>query len=175
MITVGPTGKVVKGDVLDVSQIALEQMLRDYDANLYFSWNPTKLHGHGVWELRRRPDLKTALHEGSYQGMNFYTVDYLESDLNHVKDFAYLNYNIVEWVKLHDIWGQFNFDKDKEQRLHKYLKDMDNAQESLLERKKKAMRKELTYDLMQDRSAISDLKNRVLSGVNPNLLGKFWK
>lgn len=100
MILVNNVSKLVSGHVLDCKKESVEAALQFYDKLLYLKWNPKKLQGNGVWELRRRPEHKAIKEVISYEGVNYAVLGYKEYDwVHHVKDFAYINYSILEWVQ----------------------------------------------------------------------------
>src|ERR1044071_7768295 len=108
-IWVAPVGKIVTGNVLDCGKQALERKLREYDNQLYVKWNPKKLKGHGCWELRRRPELKS-IKPGDvsvYAGNTIVFPKYHENGFDsHLKDFAFLNYSMVSWLQANDQWAK---------------------------------------------------------------------
>lgn len=169
-----PTGNVITGHVLDCAVGPLEKALRDHDAQLYVKWNPRKLHGWGVWEVRRRPESKSVREEDIvvWKGNTFVFPKYHEvSIVNHVVDVPYLNYSVVSKVKGMDTWAkeQFgykgkNFAREVEYLEAKYDESVD--EKSMLER---------DYNLKQMRSEIRDLKEFVLSGGNPARIADFWR
>lgn len=175
MITVGPVGKLIHGDVLDVNKKALQERLQDFDHQLYLIWNADKLKGHGCWELRRRPNEKTALHVADYEGASFYELDYLESGNNHVKDFSYLNYGILEWVKTHDMWGRFNYQTGKHENTTSFINRTESAELAKMAADKAATRAQTKYEIMQDRSLIRSYRNHINSGTNPAEIARYWK
>jgi hypothetical protein len=61
VISVGPVGSVSIGHVLDCNKKAFEAALTAYDPLLYVKWNPKKMRGHGVWEIRRKPEFYSAV------------------------------------------------------------------------------------------------------------------
>jgi hypothetical protein len=174
-IEIGPTGSLIKGDVLDSSQKALEAKLRDIDSQLYVTWNPHKFRGYGAWELRRRPDLKYALYQGSFQGTPIYELAYLETGINHIKDMAFLDYRILEWVRDADLWTKYGLGREQNSRLEYFKTNIERAEREYKARQKAKARAELKYQILQDRKIVRDFKERIASGLNPGLLGKHWK
>lgn len=175
MITVGPTGNVVRGDVLDVNKSALERVLKDYDTLLYVKWNPKKFKGWGCWEIRRHPNEKTVADFAEYADATYVKIDYVEVDLvHHVKDLAFLDYSVLTWIKNADVWKQANYG-GKAAQVSQWVNNLEAAEAAHKEQVMAKQRKELVYSMMQARSAIRDWKDRINSGVNPNLIGKFWK
>lgn len=164
MVTIGPTGKLVTGRVLDVAKVPFERALREIDKRLYVRWNPDKLIGNGCWEIRIKPGKKTALYQGSYQGMNFYELDYLETDtIHHVLDCAFLNFDAIRKLKEMDTTNPKHFihslEYDEQVRVN------EQTERALAERK---------YAIKQNKKAISDLYEMVRSGQNIHrILGSF--
>jgi len=159
-----PTGKIVQGDVLDVEKTQLERALQEYDPQVYLKWNPEKCKGWGCWELRRRPSEKTAILAGSHQGVQFYELDYLETDMaNHVKDWAYLNYDILGWMKDRDVWKHKSFADYIEKR------EAENTA-----RIKAEARAERAYAIKQHKTQIRALREKALSGTNLAEIAKHW-
>lgn len=161
---VGPTGALVQGDVLDVNKHSLELKLKEFDPQLYLKWNPKKRRGMGIWELRRKPEKKTAIYVGEYSGIKLFNVDYLESDLvHHVKDLEYLDYSILNWLKKADTWT-----------IKDYTKNLEQEESDFKDKYLNRAREERLYMMKQERKALNEYKEKILSGVNPNLLGAFW-
>lgn len=176
MITVGPVGKVVEGDVLDCNKANLERALKDYDHQLYLKWNPKKIKGHGCWELRRRPSYKTIKAILELDGKSYILIDYVEHDIvHHVKDMAFLDYRILEWVKDHDLYTQTNFEVGQEHRLNNWSADLDKRGEAARAKIKQDQYKEAMYGLLQNKTAIREYKEAILSGTNPAHIAKYWK
>jgi hypothetical protein len=158
-----PTGKLVRGHVLDVSLKPFLRALKDYDKQLYVEWNPRKLRGEGCWEIRRLPNQKTAVYQGSLGGLNFYKILYLESRLtHHVLDCAFLNYDVLR--KLQDI------------DMYRIIKgsgyaSLDDLIESRTKEAQEAKRAEashnLKYAIRQNKSAMSNFYEMVRSGIHP--------
>src|SRR5271166_2931566 len=118
-IYINGESKLIKGHVLDVSAVPLLAALRRYDPQLYLKWNAKKRAGRGCWELRRNPELKSArvgrkvesprgpvripgdIYE--FQGYTLCVPKYNETHFeNHVKDFDYLTYGMLDWISKHD-------------------------------------------------------------------------
>lgn len=164
MISVGATGSLVTGDILDVNRNALERKLRDYDSQLYLKWNPKKLRGYGLWEVRRRPNLPTAHPISVFKGTTIYKLDYIENDIiNHVMDLPYLNYSALTKLEKMDTWKDKNWVQNAEYKGAKYREDAE---------KKKL--KELAYNFKQQKQEIRDYRQWISEGNNPALLAHFW-
>ncbi len=159
-----PTGKVIEGHVLDVNRKQFERKLREYDNQLYVKWNPRKCRGYGCYEVRRRPNEKSRISYGTYQGVTFTELKYIENDFSsHIMDVPYLNYAILVKLQKIDTWKNKNWVADMEYEEAKYQAEQEEKQ-----------RKELLYNMMQYKSAFRDFKALVLSGENPHHLAKFW-
>lgn len=174
-IEMGPTGASIVGDILDVNKKQLERAIQDYDSQLYFKWNPQKQNGWGVWELRRRPALKSIKETIRYGGAVYQVIEYKEHDLeHHVWDLPVLNYSLLQRLKEADQFVMCNYEAGKAHRLSKHIVDMeDKAFQNKYEAKEKA-RADMLYNLKQDKKIIDDFRERVVSGVDPNHLMRFW-
>lgn len=172
---VGATGYLVQGDVLDTNKLHLERALRDYDAQLYLKWNPKKCAGMGTWELRARPEKKTVIFQGSHEGINYYSLEYKEIGVeNHIKDFQILGYDIVTWVKSHDLWSQIGYIKGNEKQVNYLVDKIEYNERRIKAEKQEKLRNEVRYQMRQEKSAIRDYKDAIMSGTNPSLLAHFW-
>lgn len=163
----GPTGRLVRGHVLDVDKQGFDEALRFYDKNLYTVWNPHKLGGWGCWEIRRLPTKKSMVYRGSHQGASFYDLEYVENDLiHHVLDCAFLNYDALRKLKEMDTWGNRQWTHDLERR--------EEEHRETVKRKADEARK---YALKQNRSVTRDLYEAVRSGIHPAqiLLSSKWR
>lgn len=175
-ISLGPTGNTVIGDVLDVNRASLEPIIQHYDPQLYLKWNATKNYGYGVWELRRRPDKKTIVSSVVYEGNTYCVVDYKENNWeHHVKDFPCLSYRILEWLKESDQWIMSNYEDNQMLRLQRHLKRMDQTEQKIKDDAVAKARAEMMYKLKQDKSILNDFREKILSGVNPAHLMRYWK
>ncbi len=175
MIRIGAVGKLIVGDVLDVNKKSFEQSLRFIDGQLYVKWNTHKLDGHGCWELRRRADEKTAIHVADFQGMRFFTVDYIENGTNHVKDFPYLNYKILEWVKSHDLWSRFNFVKHSDKNIDEFINKTEALEFTSRDAKIEKLKADRRYEILQDKATIKKAREELATGTNPAMFVKGWK
>jgi hypothetical protein len=163
-ITVGPTGNTVTGNVFDVNPKSFEKLLKDYDELLYIKWNPKKKDGMGCWEIRRRPDRKTAVHAGTYQGQDIYELKYVEYKLiHHVLDVPSLGYDTLAYLKSIDTFnekdwvGNFNYTSDRK----------------IAEAKAKA-NAELRYNISQFKKEFSAWRAELASGANPHHILRNW-
>jgi hypothetical protein len=180
--------KLIQGHVLDVSRPHLLAALRRYDQQLYLKWNAKKRGGLGVWELRRKPEFKSVQEsrwlDAPGKGKVFVKGDVFEFDgftivepkyhetsfENHVKDFEVLTYQILDWVKAHDVWEMQNtgfkgknFVNEAEYREAKYEEKID--EDSYAEKQ---------YMIKQHRTDFNDLREYVLAGGNPARLVDYW-
>ncbi len=166
-ITVGPTGSLIRGDVLDCAPKAFQRTLQDYDKQLYLSWNPKKVKGWGCWEIRRAPTHKTAVYQGEYAGASYYRLLPVEFNaVHHVLDCAFLNYDAVNKLKRMDTFvGGKSFSQVLEEREAAH-------REAVSARAKE----ELKYAIKQHKSAARDFYELVRSGVHPAqvLLSTKW-
>lgn len=175
-IQLGATGRLIKGDVLDCNKTSLERAVRDYDAQLYFKWNPKKYHGYGCWELRRRPEKKTVSDVAEFDGHLIFKVDYVENDLeNHVKDLGFLDYRVIDWLKTADTWKQVNYEASQAHRSAKWVKDLEDRESAHRDSLQAKVKSEALYGMRQNKTAIRQYKEAILSGTNPALLAKYWK
>lgn len=177
-------GNVIRGHVLDVNKKHLEKKIKEYDPQLYLKWNPLKSmkangkpyiqppegmywrgFGHGCWELRRRPNEKRAMPTWEIGGSIVFSLEYVENEVeNHIMDFQYLNYGIVEWIKKHDAWAVKNFTRELE-----YIED--KAYDRQLDKNQDDLR----YNIKHERKAMRDFQDLIKSGKNPlEILGGAW-
>lgn len=172
----GPTGGTVVGDILDCNKETLERAIQAYDSLLYFKWNPLKQRGHGIWELRRRPDKKTIVSSVVYKGNTYCLVDYKEHDLeHHVWDLPYLGYDLLQRLKDADQFVHSNYESNQHHRMIRHLRLMDEAHFRVKEEAKAKARADMLYNLKQDKGIIKDFQEKLISGVDPNHLMRFWK
>lgn len=167
-ISLGPTGNIIQGHVLDCSKVPLERKLRELDSQLYIKWNPRKLKGYGVWEIRRRPELKTAKDFAIYKGDCYTLVDYVENDFeNHILDVPFLNYGVITKLHSMDTWSV--------SRNGEVFGDvMESRAKSAQEKIDENAKSERRYELKQQRNMIRDLMNYTLSGGDPADIAKYW-
>lgn len=187
-LKVNHESRLVQGHVLDVAKKPLLEALRRYDVQLYVKWNPKKLQGHGCWELRRKPEMKT-VREGRfldtpYRGRVFFPGDihdlgdftivepkYHETSFeNHVKDFTHLSYGMVGWIAAHDLWTMDqcgfkgkNFTKEAEYREAKYEEKIDEDADA-----------DKQYMIKQHRTQFNDFRSYINTGGNPYRLMDYW-
>lgn len=184
-IEVNSVSKIVQGHVLDVARGPLVAALRRYDPLLYIKWNPKKRSGLGLWELRRRPEFKSAqrgrLLETPHRGKVFIPGDifdldegtlivprYIENSFeNHVKDFQRLDYGILNWVAKQDLW-KFGYKgknamNEADYREGQYLTKIEDDAEA-----------ERAYMIKQHRTQFNDYRQYILSGGNPARLVDYW-
>lgn len=174
-ITVGVTGSLVRGDIMDVQVKSLERAIQDYDSQLYFRWNPLKRRGHGVWELRRRPNKKTIVETIPYGGNTYCIIDYKEHDLeNHVWDLPRLGYDLLQRLRESDQFAMCNYEVGQHHRLSKHLLEMENKAANIKLEAQAKSRADMLYNLKQDKGIINDFREKLLSGVDPNHLMRYW-
>ncbi len=172
---VGVTGALIQGDVLDVNTKTLELALKAYDPQLYLKWNPHKRQGMGVWELRRRPAQKTIKETIKYGGNTYCIVDYKENNFeHHVWDLGHLGYDLLQRLKDGDTFTMANYE-GKEHRMTDFLNKMEDARYAKQDREVAQLRQERMYNIMQDKGLLKDFQEKILSGVNPAHLMRFWK
>ena len=174
-ISVGPTGAVVKGSVLDVNVRTLTRLVQNYDPLLYFVWNPKKQYRMGVWELWRRPTHKKVKEVVTYKGNSYSIIDYVPHPLeNHVWDLPILGYDLLQRLKDGDQFAMCNYEVGKEHRLSRHNEKMTNTALDNKYKAKQKARDDMMYALRQDKSIIKDFQEKLLSGVDPNHLMRFW-
>jgi len=169
MILVGPTGRITQGHVLDVSRVAFQRALRDYDSLLYVEWNPKKLRGWGCWEIRRQPENYVTLESIAFDGNTYTLIGLKEIDLvNHVLDCAFLNYDQVRKVKSIDRWATDGY-KGKD-----LTRNMEAREKAAQAKMKEDKKEDLKYASKQLKSVGKDFKEMVASGINPALIANHW-
>lgn len=167
-ISLGPTGSIITGHVLDSSKVPLERKLRELDSQLYVKWNPRKLKGYGVWEVRRRPEYKTVKDFAVYKGDCYTLVDYVENDFeNHILDVPFLNYGIIAKLQSMDTWSV-------SRNSEVFANVMESRAETAKQKIEQDAKSERRYGLKQQRSMIRDLMEYTLSGGDPADIAKYW-
>lgn len=167
-IWVGPTGQIVTGTVLDCNKQSLELALKHYDPQLYIKWNPRKRAGMGLWEIRRRPEKKSVIPYVEYKGVVYSKIDYVEEDMvHHVMDAGSLTYAILTELKKMDTWAK-GFDRKSWAAEYEFK---EKQREQALHDKR---REELRYHGKQFKKEIRDLKEAILSGLDPNRIADHW-
>lgn len=168
-IWINPTGQVIRGHVLDCSVDPLVERLRDYDPQLYVKWNSKKLRGWGLWEVRRRPNLKVVKETVVAGGNTYNVIDYVENNFeNHIMDVPFLNYQILERLKQMDTWAVSTHGKD-------FVSTMESREESYKEKVKEKALSERRYEIKQHMSQVRDLMDYTLSGGDPSRIANHWK
>lgn len=164
MITIGPTGNLVKGSVLDVNSKALEIKLRDYDKLLYLAWNAKKLKGMGCWEIRRQPPQKSAVPKTEFMGQVWFVLEYVENNLvNHVLDVPVLNYDVLGKISQMDTTKVVDWVADLEYKRMKYE-----------EKLKAEEKRELSALYRDNKREMREFKELVASGFNPARISQYW-
>lgn len=175
-IEVGATGNLIKGDIMDVRVESLERQVKHIDDQLYFRWNPRKLYGQGVWELRRRPAAKSIISKVMYRGETYCILDYKENDWeHHVWDLPRLDYSLLERLRDADQWAHSNYDPDRLLRLSRHNQKMGEREFEIKDEIKAKARAEMMYKLKQDKAILKGFQDQILSGVNPAHIGRYWK
>ena len=165
IVKTGPTGNTIKGHVLDVAKGPFERALKDYDPQLYVTWNPSKVRNYGCWEIRRKPAEYSPVYRGTYAGFHFIELKLLELDLiHHILDCAFLNYDQIRKIKSMDTWKNPNWAKD--------LEYAENVQRVKTQEK---LRADLMYEMREQKTAIRDYRDAILSGTNPAEIARFWR
>lgn len=168
-IWLSATGNTIQGHVLDASRAPLEEMLRDYDPQLYIKWNPNKLRGWGCWEIRRRPNEKDIIETFHFEGMAIAVLAYKELNIiNHVMDVPFLNYSVMDKLKGMDQWKDSYKGKD-------FTKNIEYAEAKYDEKVEDKIHADREYNLKQMKSEIRYFKDYVLSGHNPARIADYWK
>lgn len=172
--SIGPTGKLIRGHVLDVNKTSLEQALRRYEPRLYLHWNPLKRGGWGCYELRLRPEKKYAVPYGPFMGGQLYVAEYHEIEGEaHVRDVDVLSYDLVKWVSEADTWKYFGGADEHKKRMQQILLFEKREAERKQAEQDKA-REDLMYNMMQHKTMIRQYKDLILSGVNPAAIASAW-
>ena len=167
-VWLGPTGKVSQGHVLDCAMGPLKEKLRDLDEQLYIKWNPKKLKGWGLWEVRRRPNYKMVKETVEFGGNTYHQIDYIENNFeHHILDVPFLNYDIITKLKQIDTWA--NSDKGRN-----FNDQMDSKAASFEEAGKAKALAERQYELKQQKSMVRDLMDYTLGGGDPSLIAHHW-
>ncbi len=190
-IKMGPMGKLIKGHVLDCSVKPFERALKDYWAPLYVKWNPNKLRGHGCYEIRFKPEVKTVrkaqpekrnklgllVREAipgdvyEFDGFTIAYPKYHENDLiNHVMDVPFLNYSVLEKLKKMDMWETEGMG-EKGKNFVKQAEYLEAKHDEQLEEK---MTTELQYGLKQLKPEIKAFKEYVHRNGNPYRIADYW-
>ncbi len=173
MITVGPTGTTVRGDVLDVSMPAFIRSLKDIDPLLYVKWNHKKLKGWGCWEIRRAPSVNSIQDVVEYQDQIIFQLGPVENDLvNHILDCAYLNYDQLRKLKEMDTWA---LGETAEQGSKKWLDRIDERERQNAKDAQIRAAQARKYAAKHYKKEIDVLREAVLSGYNPHRIADEWE
>lgn len=169
---VGATGRIIRGHVLDVSLKPFARALRDLDPQLYAKWNPTKLKGHGCWEIRRSPDWNGVYDIADMGTWAIIDLRPVESPMiHHILDCAFLNYDQIRKLKQMDTW---QWGETKEQGAKNWLNNIDNME---LQNSKDAMNRAneaKRYAMRHYRKELNAFREAVLSGYNPHQIADVW-
>lgn len=164
-IELGPTGNLIQGNLFDINRRAFTERLRDFDSQLYLQWNPDKRNRMGCWEIRRRPDKKTAVYQGEYAGARFYSLEWKEEPLiAHILDVPVLSPAVFTKLASMDTWNDKYWVRDLEYREGKHV-----------EAKESKARDELKYRAKEYKRELRDFMEMVNSGLNPARIAQHWK
>lgn len=160
-IICGPTGAVSRGHVLDVNPRAFTEALKEIDPLLYVKWNPKQVKGWGCWEIRRAPELKTAVYQGTHNGVSFVELKPIEfNTVNLILRCEFLNYDALRKLKEMDTWSYGG-------RGQGWLDAFEKGNAAAKEQQLAKADEELKYNLRQEKRATKDLYELVASGINP--------
>lgn len=147
-------GRLVQGSVLDCNKKHFEKALKDYDRQLYIKWNSEKNNGLGLWEIRRKPNTKTAVPKWEYGDSIIFELQYVENDLvNHVLDVPALNYAALSRIREMDCWNTKN-----------WVDQFENAESTMRDKAYAENRANLRYAVKQNKRAFSDFRELLRSG-----------
>lgn len=167
-----PTGKVIKGHVLDVNEKSFNEALRFYDPLLYTNWNPKGLSGWGNWEIRRKEPLKYSVLMGEHKGTKiFKLVDHPGQVLRRM---AFLNYDTIRHLIEADLFTYMDRHGIRNNdQLESHMSYVEKQQQAAAMEKTK---ENLKYAIRQNKSVAKDFYEAVRSGVNPAqiLLSTSW-
>jgi hypothetical protein len=173
-LLIGPVGAISRGCVLDVNKKHLERKLKEYDPQLYIKWNPRKLSGNGVWEIRRRPE-KSCVFVAEFDGHKYYSFEAVENDLeSHILDVGSLNYEILTKIKKMDTWALTNSEKGGT-RVSQWIDGFERKEAQMSADANQKIYDDMLYDMKQNRRALNEYRETILRGEDPNNLAKFWK
>ncbi len=164
-----PTGRAIKGHVLDVSVRPFVQAMRFSlcDPYLYVKWNPEKMRGWGCWEIRRAPQFNSALDIAEFDEKLIFKVGPKEYDLvHHVLDCAFLNYDAIRKLKEMDTWQHGT--------TAQYLDKQESMTDARLERQVQQRQKEVAYAAKHYKAEIKAFQDALRDGVNPHAIAAYW-
>ena len=168
-LSMDPTGKLIKGHVLDVSIKPFEEAMRFNlnDPYLYVKWSPEKMQGWGCWEIRRRPMFNSALDLCEYEGNILFKVGPKEYDLvHHVLDCAFLNYDAIRKLKEMDTWQHGNATQ--------YQDEVERRTRDRMERERESAAKEKRAMVRYFRKEIRADMDEIKGGANPYAIAQHW-
>lgn len=164
----GPVGQVSKGHVLDVAEKPFVRALKDYDKQLYVKWNPKKLKGHGCWEIRRRPDMKSVKEVIAFKGNTYTVVEYRENNLiHHVLDCAFLNYDQLRKIQEMDVFANPTG--------RHVVDEIEHQEREYAEAQRQKAAEATKYAIKHYRKEMKDFKEMVQSGLNPASIARYWE
>ena len=168
-LAMGPTGKLIRGHVLDVSIKPFEEAMRFTlcDPYLYVKWNPKKMRGWGAWEIRRRPEFNSALDIAEFDGNLIFKVGPKEYDLvHHVLDCAYLNYDAIRKLK--------EMDTFQHGTATQYQDEIERRTRTRQQRELEQREKDLSYMVKHYKTEIHAFQDALRDGVNPHAIAAHW-
>lgn len=168
-LSMQPTGRLIKGHVLDVSVRPFVEAMRFTlsDPFLYVKWNPEKARGWGCWEIRRAPEFNSAIDIAEFDGKLIFKVGPREYDLvHHVLDCAFLNYDAIRKLKEIDTWQHGN--------AKQYLDKQERMTDTRLERQVQQRQKETAYAAKHYKAEIKAFQSALRDGVNPHAIAAHW-
>lgn len=150
-------GNIITGSVFDCNRKHFERVLRDYSDRLYVGWNPYKKEGQGCWEIWHRPTYKTPVHRLDYQGVSYYSLEYLPNDFEHwVADLDYLDYTFISRLREMDSWEN-----------RQLVSSHDDQAEAFKDKLDRDETEQLKYVVRHNKSAFKDLLDYTQQGFNP--------
>lgn len=171
-VKIGPTGNIVEGHVLDVARKPFERALRDLDPLLYATWNPKKLKGHGVWEIRRRAETNSIYDIADMDTFAIIDLRPVESDMiHHILDCAFLNYDQIRKLKQMDTW---QWGETREQGSKNWLDNIDNLEMQNSRNAQERANEAKTYAMRHYRKELNVFREAVRSGYNPHRIAEAW-
>ncbi len=167
-IILGPVGKVSKGHVLDVNERQFTRALQDYDPFLYVTWNPSKMRGHGCWEIRRKPEFNSAIDVAELDACFIIKLGAYENNLvHHILDCAFLNYDQLRKIQEMDTW-RYGDAKTWQDLVEQ--KTLDRQAHELSQGMKRRAEAAKTF-----KKQIKAFKEYILSGGNPHAIANYWE
>lgn len=174
IIRTGPTGALVQGTIHDSKRSSVEATIKSYDPLLYIKWNPNKNHKMGMWELRRRPEMKSVKETIELDGVKYHRLDYIELDLiNHIFDLPILTHSILERIKKADVWAKADYDGSNVKKVERLLDKIEEKRIALQTAHKEKNMADTMYAMKQFNSQLEIYRQAILDGQNPADLVKY--